>query len=98
VASVTPFVQVGTSCTSTVSRGTDYTFTWSQRLEAVTAESSRLTARTIRDQGRRVMRLAAHPESLTSLSRYGDHHRTGGLTLGIARGAPACSTGRVPPI
>jgi hypothetical protein len=33
VASVTLFVQVGTSCTSTVSRGTDYTFTCSQRAE-----------------------------------------------------------------
>jgi hypothetical protein len=30
---VTPFVQVGTSCDSTVSRGIDYTFTWSKRAE-----------------------------------------------------------------
>jgi hypothetical protein len=30
---VTPFVQVGTSCDPTVSRGIDYTFTWSKRIE-----------------------------------------------------------------
>jgi hypothetical protein len=43
----------------------------------------------IEDQGRRVMRPKAHPENLTSLSRYGDQLLTEGLTLGIARGAPA---------
>ena len=35
MAIVTPFVQVGTSCESAVSRGIDYTFTWKQRLEKV---------------------------------------------------------------
>ena len=83
---------------STVSRGTDYTFTCSQRLETVATESSRPTVFTVEDQGRRVMHPKIHPESLSSLSRYGDDLVRGSLTLGIARGAPACSTGRVPPI
>ena len=81
-----PFMQVGTSWCSTVSRGIDYTFTWKERFEniafAVLAFASRQTPGPAFYGTCRFHPGISTPESLRGSS-------PDDLTLGITRDAPA---------
>ena len=81
-----PFVQVGTSRNPRLSRGADYTFTWTSELSV---------SRCVRVQGRRVMRRSDASRDLTPKSLRGLSFKS--LTLGITRETPA-SVARASPI
>jgi hypothetical protein len=81
-----PFMQVGTSCTSAVSRGIDYTFTWKERFEniafAVLAFATRQIPGPAFYETFRFHPGISTPESLRGSS-------ADDLTLGITHDAPA---------